>query len=108
MMCQKGAKTGHILASLGPSIGCCCFEVGEDVAALLSNSCGMNVGLPKEGKVFVDLAKTNQYQLLNRGIRASSIEVSQACTYCHTQPSYFSYRRDCGKTGRQLAMITLP
>ncbi|HID37136.1 MAG TPA: peptidoglycan editing factor PgeF [Ghiorsea sp.] len=107
-MCDKGAKHERILASLGPSIGRCCFEVSADIAASLSQSCGADVRSDKEGKVFADLSKTNQYQLRNKGLSASSIDVSQVCTYCNLQPHYFSYRRDCGKTGRQLAMVTLP
>ncbi|PCI02336.1 MAG: hypothetical protein COB79_02320 [Zetaproteobacteria bacterium] len=107
VMCDKGANPAQILASLGPSIASCCFAVNAEVAEALSQSCGVDVRLNQGGKVFADLAKANRHQLLGKGVQASCIEMSPSCTHCSEQPSYFSHRRDCGKTGRQLAMISL-
>lgn len=106
-MCDKGASPAHIVASFGPSISSCCFEVNEEIAEVLSQSCGVNIGLHLENKVYADLALTNYHQLLNKGLSPDRIEESKACTVCNSQPNYFSYRRDCGKTGRQLAIIAL-
>ncbi|MDQ7004493.1 MAG: peptidoglycan editing factor PgeF [Ghiorsea sp.] len=107
-MCSKGAYPAHILASFGPCIANCCFAVSAEVADILSQSCGVDVGVMQGGQVFADLAKANRHQLLARGVKHACIEISQPCTYCSVQPRYFSYRRDCGKTGRQLTMISLP
>ncbi|MDQ6978379.1 MAG: laccase domain-containing protein [Ghiorsea sp.] len=54
------------------------------------------------------MAQVNQYQLRRAGILAGNIEVSTHCTACQVNPSYYSYRRDNGKAGRQLSMIMLP
>lgn len=106
-MCDKGANPAHILASLGPSIASCCFAVNAEIAEALSQSCGVDVRLNQGEQVFADLAKANLNQLLTQGVKHACIEVSQSCTHCSEQPSYFSHRRDCGKTGRQMAMISL-
>lgn len=106
-MCRLGATPENILASLGPCIDSCCFEVNEDIGRLLSQSCGEKVTIKKGASLFADLKKTNASQLLTCGLTQEHIELSGACTACQISPAYFSYRRDKGKTGRQLAMISL-
>lgn len=107
-MCAHGAHVEHIVASLGPCIGLCCFEVKPDVAQKLTDSCQEKVSCYRGSNCFVDLAQVNQYQLLRAGISVDNIEVSTHCTACHASPPYYSYRRDDGETGRQLSMIMLP
>jgi len=107
-MCAHGARVEHIVASLGPCIGLCCFGVKADVAQKLTDSCQEKVSYYRGGSCFIDLAQVNQYQLCRAGILTGNIEVSTHCTVCQTSPPYYSYRRDNGKTGRQLSMIMLP
>ena len=107
-MCEHGARVEHIVASLGPCIGLCCFEVKPDVAQKLTDSCQEKVSSYRGGSCFIDLAQVNQYQLCRTGILAENIEVSTHCTACHVNPLYYSYRRDEEKTGRQLSMVMLP
>jgi YfiH family protein len=106
-MCALGASEENILASLGPCIGLCCFAVSEDVGEQMVASCGEHIVVKKDGVLFADLQQTNVFQLLSSGLKKENIEVSVACTSCHSSPSYFSYRRDKGEAGRQLAMIRL-
>ncbi len=108
VMCDKGTKAENILASLGPCIGSCCFEVSQKVGDSLSVSCGENIVQHRGDKVFADLVRANFLQLLGVGLSLEHIECTNVCTFCNTSPEYFSYRRDCGKTGRQLAVINLP
>ncbi len=107
-MCGLGANEENILASLGPCIAACCFEISADVGHQLSQSCGKNVVSKRRERLFADLGKTNMLQLLACGLQPNNIELSLACTACQVSPSYFSYRRDHGETGRQLSMISLP
>ena len=107
-MCTHGARIEHIVASLGPCIGLCCFEVKPDVAQKLTDSCQEKVSCYRGDRCFVDLPQVNQYQLRRAGVLAENIEVSTRCTACHVNPPYYSYRRDKGETGRQLSMIMLP
>ncbi len=107
-MCEQGAKPKRILASFGPCIGACCFEVSQDTGDALSKSCGENVLQHKDGKLLANLAQANQQQLLHVGLQTKHIEFMDRCTFCDPSSRYFSYRRDCGKTGRHLAVIHLP
>ncbi len=106
-MCMRGANVEKIVASLGPCIGSCCFAVHADVAQKLDDACQQRVNFYRDGLCFADLALANQGQLLGVGVRPENIETLFHCTACHADPSYYSYRRDKGDTGRQLSMIML-
>ena len=106
-MLAYGAEVERIQASLGPYIAPCCFAVSDDVAEQLCDACSQNVTLHQDGKTYADLAKANHVQLLSFGVNTENIELSRHCTACCKQPGFFSYRRDKGKTGRQLSMICL-
>jgi len=107
-MCEHGAQKDSIIASIGPCIGVCCFEVNDNIACQLNSSCCGDVSEIRSGVVHADLEKANVLQLKNMGIKNHHIETMNACTSCHKQPKYFSYRRDKGNTGRQLSIIMLP
>jgi YfiH family protein len=87
----------NLVAAVGPHIGVCCYEVGEEVARLFP-------GLTTSGKPHLNLAEANRLQLLNAGIPAGQIEVSSLCTRCR-EDLFFSYRRDGSRAGRMLAII---
>lgn len=106
-MCSRGASLERIVASLGPRIGPCCFEVSDDVAEKLDDACQHHVSICRGDTYFTDLAQANHFQLCHAGVLPAHIEVSSHCTACHIAPSYYSYRRDEGATGRQLSMIML-
>lgn len=90
-----------VLAAIGPSIGPCHYEVGEDVAlAVADGSTGGAVTERRGGKVFLDLPATITRVLRSAGVR--EVETAGVCTACHPE-RFFSYRRD-GVTGRQ-AMV---
>jgi hypothetical protein len=58
----------------------------------------------KNNAVYLDLWKTNELQLRNKGVR--SVEVAEICTACDTE-SWFSHRAEHGKTGRFAAALFL-
>jgi len=85
---------GPSAAVLGPAIGPCCYEVGEEVAAPFREAFGADV--VRDGKL--DL-----WTCVERALRAAGCtEVSRvgACTSCNGD-RFFSHRRDGGRTGRQ-------
>jgi hypothetical protein len=87
-----GART--LVAAIGPGIGPCCYEVGEEVASPFREAFGEDVC--REGKL--DL-----WTSAERALRAAGVEdVDRAdlCTFCHAE-RFFSHRRDEGRTGRQ-------
>jgi YfiH family protein len=85
--------------SIGPAIGPCHYEVGEDVA--LAVSAGTEAGAVTKrgnGKMALDLVATARAELKAHGIRR--VEDTGLCTACE-QARFFSHRRDDVITGRQ-------
>lgn len=106
-MIAMGGRPRDMIASLGPCIKSCCFEINAEIAAQLADSCGTDVSEQRSGLLYADLAKANMLQLKQLGLLDKHIEVCRQCTACATSPRYFSFRRDHGETGRQLAIIHL-
>lgn len=91
------------IAAIGPGIGPCCFEVGDDVAAEIAASAhGAEVVLRGSAKPRVDLAAAVRAQLESAGIAA--IDALAACTMCSAD-LFFSFRRDGKRSGRMLSAI---
>ncbi|HEY1760085.1 MAG TPA: peptidoglycan editing factor PgeF [Bryobacteraceae bacterium] len=83
-----------IWAAIGPGIGACCYEVGEEVAR--------RFGLAQAGHI--DLAAENLRQLAEYGIPRESISVAGACTFCD-RAQFYSWRRDHEPAGRMISYI---
>jgi len=99
-----GSNPTDILAGVAPSIGRCCYEVGEDVAQHFFEESG--AFSKKEGKFMLDLPNLNKIQLLKSGLIEKNIEMSHICTACEVD-KYFSYRKEQGCSGRFMSMIGL-
>ena len=90
-------RSGHVAAAIGPGIGGCCYEVGEDVAGPVQAAFGS--GLVRDGRL--DLPGAVERALVSAGcVRVDRLD---ECTACHPD-RYFSHRRDAGLTGRQGAL----
>jgi len=97
-------EPGALRVALGPSIGPCCFEVGEDVAAKFAS----HFVKPREGqKPTVDLRAANVAQLVAAGVREAHIDASAPCTACDRE-RFYSFRRDGRETGQHVAYIRRP
>lgn len=88
-------------AALGPAIGPCCYEVGEEVALALPSEA---VEPLSGGKYRADLAGANVDQLVAAGVPPDHIDRCDWCTGCRAD-LFFSHRRDAGTTGRMMATI---
>lgn len=88
-------------AVVGPGIGPCCYEVGEEVAAPFRARFGPRV--LRRGRL--DLPEAIGMALREAG--AAHVARTELCTACNPQ-LFFSHRRDGGRTGRQgaLARVT--
>lgn len=97
-----------ILVGIGPSIGPCCYEVGEDLKELFSNRYinFKDIIVEKNGRIFLDLWKVNFLQLIGKGIPEENIAVSNMCTSCNID-KFFSYRKENGTKHRMIAAICL-
>jgi YfiH family protein len=80
-------------AAIGPGIGPCCYEVGEEVLSAFS---GLGEGVAK-GRM-LDLPEVARRSLTKAGVER--VESAGLCTSCE-EGLFFSHRRDEGRTGRQ-------
>ena len=102
-----GSKPEQLRAAIGPSIGRCCYEVDDRVIRAMQES-GIADGWThkSDDKFMLDLREINRQILIEAGILPSHIEVTHLCTSCHVE-SFFSHRRDGGRTGRMASWIGL-
>ena len=84
-------------AAAGPSIGPCCYEVGEEV---LDAFRPLGDGLAS-GRM-LDLREVARRLLERAGVER--VEISELCTSCNPE-LFFSHRRDEGRTGRQAGLV---
>jgi polyphenol oxidase len=84
-----GSRVTDLHAAIGPGIGKCCYEVGEEVAAQFG----------EKGRVRIDLTGANRLRLLGAGVTAQRIYASSLCTRCRAG-DFHSFRRDKDAAGR--------
>jgi polyphenol oxidase len=89
---------GATHAAVGPGIGPCCYEVGDEV---LEAFAGLGAGV-SSGRM-LDLAEVARRQLRAAGVER--IESEGICTRCEPE-LFFSHRRD-GGPGRQAGLAWL-
>ncbi len=134
MRMEFGSRPEDLRAAVGPSIGPCCYGVGEDVehefrsqfryaGELFAEVYDSDPIRKKYPMLFLtqrapghsdlgpalhlDLGEANRRQLLDAGLREEAIERMPDCTSCRTD-LFFSYRAEGGFTGRMLAVIARP
>jgi YfiH family protein len=100
-----GSARGALVASIGPHLGPCCFEVESEVAARISEGAPREVQWPRAGaRPTVDLGAVAEHQLRTHGV--PWVERLTLCTRCH--PSwFFSYRRDGPALGRMVGFVSV-
>ena len=105
-----GAKPDMLCAAIGPAIGRCCFETDDDVPEAVTAWLGGDTeGLfvrRADGKTLVDLRAANARRLMQLGVGAERIDVSEECTFC-SHDKYWSHRYTHGQRGGQAACIVL-
>jgi YfiH family protein len=82
--------------AVGPGIGGCCYEVGQEVLEAFAD-----VGGAASGRM-LDLRTVIAAKLAAAGV--TDIQHDDHCTSCEPD-LYFSHRRDGGVTGRQAGII---
>lgn len=110
MAAAYGSRPEDLRVAMGPAIGVCCFEVGEEVASAFAGlrpGGGAGVIDPRSGaKPHIDLRRALTLELLGLGIPGGQIEAATFCTRCDPAGRFYSYRRDNTRTGQHLAVIT--
>lgn len=131
MRMEYGSRPEDMIAAIGPSIGPCCYAVGEELRSEFESQFSYAEELFHEvydsdpvrtkypllfltqrapghsqigPSLHLDLVEANRRQLLAAGLKAKSIHVMGGCTNCRPD-LFFSYRAEQGKTGRMMAVI---
>lgn len=90
-------------AAIGPHIGACCYEVGNDVIDAIAEPAFFE-GRKEWPNPHLNLASANRSQLVEAGIAEAQIETSSLCTKCR-EDLFHSYRRDGKRMGHMLSVI---
>ena len=100
----SGSRPGDLIAALGPGIGPCCYEVGDDVRAAFGPEYDDAFSQGAGGKLHLDVRRANVRQLHQAGIPTVQILHVADCTYCRAD-LYHSFRREGKGAGRMLNFI---
>lgn len=122
MHAELGTSPHDVLAGIGPSIGPCCYEVGDEVIMSVETrwpdyteemlvdpdmaSAGSFRASVNEGRRHFDLWRANELILIDAGVPEKNIEISRLCTACRTD-LFYSHRAEKGVTGRFGGIIML-
>ncbi|MGH9522096.1 MAG: peptidoglycan editing factor PgeF [Terriglobales bacterium] len=128
-----GSQPEHLQAAIGPGIHRCCYEVSEDLKEKFASQFSyadalfeevfssdpvhdkypllfLNMRAPGHGDPpctpHLDLIEANRRQLLDAGVPAENIWISDLCTSCRTD-LLFSHRKEKGRTGRMVAAVAI-
>ena len=109
-MCELfDCQPADLCAAVGPGIGAHNYEVDRPVRDAFRQGAGQWARIATEvslGHWHLDLQKSALLQLDEAGVSRASVDIVSDCTCCHKE-TFFSYRRDEGRTGRQMGFVVL-
>jgi YfiH family protein len=130
---EFSSQPEDLVAAIGPSIGPCCYAVGEDVLSEFTSQFAYAPELfhevydsdPAKQKyptlslthtqrapgdsskgpgLHLNVAEANRRQLLDAGLKPRNISMGGGCTRCQPQ-LFFSHRGSQGRAGRMLSVV---
>jgi YfiH family protein len=105
-----GATPAALSAAIGPSIGPCCYEVGDELVDAFATGGWGEEDVERwfvrrdRGKFYLDVWQANADQLVKAGVPRARVHVSRLCTACHLD-WFCSYRREGTGAGRLAGFI---
>lgn len=102
-----GCQADSVHVALGPAIGPCCYEVGDEVVEAFGKKFSFAEDLfapGSRGKQHLNLIQANVRQLVEGGVRNDRIYQSGICTVCENG-RFYSYRKEGKRVGRLMAVI---
>jgi polyphenol oxidase len=112
MGAEYGSRVEDLVAAVGPSIGACCYTVGEEVRAEFGGQFEYAeelFGAQEAGGMRLNLWEANRRQLVDAGVGEGRIAVVGECTACARDAGgalrYFSHRGERGVAGRMLSVV---
>ncbi|HEY2860788.1 MAG TPA: peptidoglycan editing factor PgeF [Terracidiphilus sp.] len=131
MRVEFGCRPEDMIAAVGPGIGACCYQVGEELLSEFESQFAYGRELFHEvydsdpvrrkypmlfltqrapghssigPSLHLDVGEANRRQLLDAGLKEEAIQVIGGCTSCH-RDLFFSHRGSNGRAGRMLSAI---
>jgi len=101
---EGGSRPEALLAALGPGIGPCCYEVGDELRAAFGDLAEAVFRPGPRGRPHLDVREANLRQLLAAGLRPQRVHHVAECTCC-IPGRYHSYRRDGRGAGRMISFV---
>jgi YfiH family protein len=100
----RGSRPEALVAALGPGIGPCCYEVGDELRELFGPEAARFFLPGTDGGLRLDVRAANVRQLEAAGVRPEAIHHVADCTFCHAG-RYHSYRREGHGSGRMISFV---
>ena len=107
---EFGVRPDTLVAAIGPSIGACCYEVGEELLTAFGAAGHSSVDLAEwfardaAGRLRLDLWQANTDLLVRAGVARAQVHVSGLCTQTHVNVLE-SVRVEGANAGRMAAII---
>ncbi len=101
----NGCPADSLKAFIGPCIGQCCLEMGEEVfEEFQAYDQSYSDFFQKREKWHLNLRELNRYQLERAGVMPEKILVDSACTFC-LEKEFFSFRRQKRRNGSMFSFV---
>jgi YfiH family protein len=100
----RGSRAQDLVVALGPGIGACCYEVGDELREAFGPGGASFFRTTPKGRLHLDVRAANVRQLEEAGVPPKSIYHVPECTYC-LPGGYHSYRRDGKGAGRMISFV---
>lgn len=110
MRIEFGTSPTDLVAAIGPCLGACCGEVGEEVVGAFRAAGHAEASIAgwfspgRRGRPHLDLALANADQLVASGVAREQLHVAGLCTTTHAGLMH-SYRAFGAEAGRMVGAI---
>ena len=102
-----GSQAASVHVAMGPAIGACCYEVGDEVVRAFVERFAKSEEFFTPGarrKQHLDLIGASTRQLVEAGVPGNRIYSSGVCTSCDNG-DFYSYRKEGKGVGRLMSAI---
>jgi YfiH family protein len=107
---EFGSRPSDLVAAIGPCLGMCCGEVGDEVVDAFRTAHHAERDVDRwfkpgpRGRRHIDLWQSNADQLRMSGLRLENVHLAALCTRTHAEVMH-SYRAKGTAAGRMVGVI---
>lgn len=101
---RAGSRPQDVVVALGPGIGPCCYEVGDELPEAFGPEDAAFFRRGPRDRWHLDVRAVNARQLEAAGVDETRIHHVDECTFCRGE-DYYSYRREGKGAGRMINYV---